>query len=103
MQLTTRGSIGNVLKRKAYTRALFCLETVGEAMERLMIAKFLKEANIDINSLFALQQLLQNCYRENFLKAKYDLEICNVFKKYMLFESNVRSGSFGKTATFCSA
>ena len=39
-----------------------------------------KNSSIDINSLFVLQQLLQNCCGENFSKAMEDLEICKFSK-----------------------
>ena len=84
VQLTPGGSIGNVLQRKAYIKALFCLKTICEDMGK---------------TLFALQQLLQNCCQEIFSKAMEDLEIRYVIKKYVLFENKVWSGSYGKTAT----
>ena len=40
VQLTTGGSVGNVLEGKSYAKALFCLKTVCKAMERLIIEKF---------------------------------------------------------------
>ena len=41
-QLVTSGSMKGVLTGKAYAKALFCLKAVCEAMERLLIERFLQ-------------------------------------------------------------
>ena len=40
-QLVTTGSLKGVLSGKAYTKSLFCLKTVCEAMERLLMERFI--------------------------------------------------------------
>lgn len=42
-QLVTSGCLKSVLSGKAYSKALFCLKTVCEAMERLMMEQFIQE------------------------------------------------------------
>ena len=41
--LVTGGCLPSVLKGKAYAKGLFCVKTVVEAMERLLMEKFLEE------------------------------------------------------------
>ena len=41
--LVTSGSINSVLSGKAYNKALFCLKTVVEALQRLLIDVFIEE------------------------------------------------------------
>ena len=40
-ELITSGCLASVLSGKAYAKALFCLKTVTEAMERLLIKRFM--------------------------------------------------------------
>ena len=50
-QLVTSGSLRSVLTGKAYSKSLFCLKTVCEAMERLLLEQFLKEENVPFGRL----------------------------------------------------
>ena len=47
-QLVTSGCLGSVLKGKAYAKALFCLKTVTEVMERLLMERFVEEENVKV-------------------------------------------------------
>ena len=42
-QLVTGGCLKNVLKGNAYSKALFCLQTVCKAIERLLMDRFIEE------------------------------------------------------------
>ena len=45
-QLVTSGCLKSVLSGKAYSKALFCLKTVCEALERLLMEQFIREESI---------------------------------------------------------
>ena len=57
--LVTSGYLGSVLKAKAYAKALFCLNKVSKAMERLLFERFVDEENIQVTKLHALLSLVQ--------------------------------------------
>ncbi|KAG1662734.1 hypothetical protein GQR58_020782 [Nymphon striatum] len=63
--LVTSGCLKSVLKGKVYAKALFCLKTVSEAMERLLIECFTEEENADVTNPVALLNAAQNCSRES--------------------------------------
>lgn len=54
VQLVTSGSLKGVLSGKAYAKSPFCLKTVYEAMERLLMERFTEEENITIDDPAAL-------------------------------------------------
>ena len=62
-QLVTTGSLKGVLSGKAYAKDLFCLKTVCEAMERLLMERFVEENNIRIDDPTALLTMTQTCNR----------------------------------------
>ena len=45
-ELVTSGCLKSVLSGKAYSKALFCLKTVCEALERLLMEQFIREESI---------------------------------------------------------
>ena len=99
-QLVTSGSLKGVLSGKAYAKSLFCLKTVCEAMERLLMEQFAEEENITITDPAALLDMTQSCYRENLDKALNASSTLSLIKKYQAYEEKVRQGHLGKTATF---
>jgi hypothetical protein len=64
-ELITSGCLSSVLRGKAYARALFCLKTVTEAMERLLIERFTEEEEAEIINPEALLNLVETCSRKN--------------------------------------
>ena len=50
---------------KAYAKALFCLKAVSEAMERLLIERFVEEQNVEVSNPVAPFDLVQTCSRDN--------------------------------------
>jgi len=58
--LVTSGCLVSVLKGKAYAKAIFCLKTVCEAMERLLIQRFIVGAKIEVTNPVTLLNLTQN-------------------------------------------
>lgn len=99
-QLVTSGCLSSVLKGKAYAKALFCLKTVSEAMERLLMETFFEEENIDCTTLPALRNLFQDCDRKNLDLSLQDLATTTVLENYVAYEEKVRNGHLGKTAQF---
>ncbi|KAK0148594.1 hypothetical protein N1851_011079 [Merluccius polli] len=99
-ELVTSGCLEGVLKGKAYAKALFCLKTVSEAMERLLLQRFIEEENVEITNPKALFDLVQTCSRENLDLAQKDPSTLDILKKYEAYENKVRAGHLGKTATF---
>ena len=99
-ELVTSGCLEGVLKGKAYAKALFCLKIVREAMERLLLQRFMEEENVEITNPKALFDLVQTCSRENLDLALKDPSTLDILKKYEAYENKVRAGHLGKTATF---
>ena len=98
--LVTSGCLKNVLSGKAYAKALFCLETVSEAMERLLMERFIEEESVKIDDPAAILNLVNLCCRHNTDAAVKDLSVLNIFQKCSEFEEKIRQGHLGKTATF---
>ena len=99
-QLVQSGSLKGVLSGKAYAKALFCLKTVSEAMERLLMERFVEEVHIPIDDPAALIEVTQACTREKLDQALKDQSTINLTKKYQAFQHDARLGSLGKTAAF---
>ena len=99
-ELVTSGCLKSVLKGKAYTKALFCLKTVSEAMERLLVERCVEEENIEVNNPVALINLVQTCSRETLHLALQDPSTLAILQKYVAYEDKVRKGHLGKTARF---
>lgn len=96
--LVTSGCLKNVLKGKAYAKALFCLKTVTEAMERLLFERFVDEE--EVTAPIALLNLVQNLNRENLDLTLQDRSTIALLEKYMAYKQRVRNGHLGKTARF---
>ena len=99
-QLVTNGCLKSVLSGKAYTKALFCLKTVCEAMERLMMEQFIQEENVQMNNPVAILNLVKSSNRENLNLALKDPSTNELIRKYREYEDKVNKGHLGKTATF---
>jgi len=98
--LITSGCLNSVLKGKAYAKALFCLKTVCEAMERLLIERFIEEEKVEVTNPVALLNLVQACSRETLDIVLQDPSTLTILEKYVTYEDKVRAGHLGKTATF---
>ncbi|EDO34946.1 predicted protein [Nematostella vectensis] len=85
---------------KAYAKALFCIKTVTEAMERLMFEKFIEDEEVDVTNPVILLNLVQECNHENLDHALQDPSTVTILEKYEAFQDKVRNGYLGKTATF---
>ena len=99
-ELITSGCLASVLSGKAYAKALFCLKTVTEAMERLLIERFIEEENVEVTNPKALLSLIQTCSRETLNITLQDPPTRTILEKYVAYEEKVRAGHLGKTATF---
>jgi hypothetical protein len=99
-QLVTSGCLSSVLRGKAYAKALFCLKTVSEAMERLLIERFIEDEKLEVTNPVALLNLVQTCSREILDHALQDQSTLTMLDKYAAYEDKVRAGHLGKTATF---
>ena len=99
--VVTSGCLKSVLRGKSYAKALFCLKTVTEAMEYLLIERFVADENVAITNPSALLNLLQTCDHENLQLALQDkMTLMTIFEQYAAFEDKVETGQLGKTATF---
>lgn len=99
-QLVTSGSMKGVLSGKAYAKGLFCLKTVCEAMERLLMERFCKEVNIDITHPEVLFDLMTSSNRDNLDAALADPSLSKLIDEYQSYETKVLNGHLGKTAAF---
>ena len=85
-QLVTSGCLKSVLSGKAYAKALFCLKTVCEAMERLIMEQFLVEESIQIDDPVAILQHVNYCNREHLDIELRDPSALEIIRKYRDFE-----------------
>ena len=99
-QLVTSGSLKGVLSGKAYAKSLFCLKTVCEAMERLLMEQFVEEENILIVDPTALLNMTQTCDREHLDEALNDPSTLTLIERYCTYEDKVRKGHLWKTTAF---
>ena len=99
-QLVTSGSLKGVLSGKAYAKSLFCLKTMCEAMERLLMEQFTMEEKISIDDPTALLNMTQSCNQQHLNKALEDPSTLTLIQKYHDYEGKVRKGHLGKTAAF---
>ncbi len=98
-KLVTSGCLKSVLSGKAYAKALHCLKTVCEALERLLLEVFIDEFDIQLSPK-ALIDLIQSCDRLNLDNTLKDTCTINIINQYIAFQDRVRKGLLGKTAAF---
>lgn len=98
--LVTSGSINSVLSGKAYNKALFCLKTVVEALQRLLIDVFIEERDYKLEEPASLVRLLVSPNRDLLESALCDSATTELIQAYLEFEDNVRQGHLGKTAVY---
>ena len=91
---------GSVLKGKAYSKALFCLKTVSEALERLLLERLNDEERVEIINPSTLLSLVQTCEQEIPALVLQDPSTLTILERYVIFEDKVHAGLLGKTATF---
>lgn len=97
-ELVTTGC--SVLRGKAYTKALFCLKTLSEAMELLLIERFSVEEKVAVTNNSALLILVHTCRRESLDIALQDPSTLAILEKYVAYEDKVCAGHLSKTAIF---
>lgn len=98
--LLTSGSLNIVLRGKAYSKSLFCLKTVTEAMERLLFERFVEEEIVQVHNSMALLNLVRECNRDSLNTALQDPPTLAILQKYIDYQEEVRNGHLGKTAKF---
>ena len=101
--LTTSGCLKGVLNGKAYSKSLWCLKVVSEALERLLLAAYIAQRDESAHSSTntdAMDALITLCNEDNLAAALQDHTIDEYLVDYMAFQETVRNGELGKTATF---
>ena len=98
-KLATSGCLKSVLSGKAYSKALFCLKTVCEALERLLLEQFIEEENVQIKPE-ALLDMIKTCEREKLDLTLKDPTTLIIIRQYLDYQGKVRKGHLGKTAVF---
>ena len=88
------------MKGKACAKALICLRTVSEAMQRLLFERFAEEENAEVYNPMGPLNLVQICNRENLDLALSDPNTLTILERYTSYRNLVRNGQFGKTARF---
>ena len=100
-KLVTSGTLVSFLSGKAYSKTLFNLKAVVEALEQLLFEVFAEENNIEIRPE-ALLDLLNACSssscREQLDKTLQDESVTHIINKYEEFQTKVQDGHIGKTA-----
>ena len=102
-KLVTSGTLVSVLSGKAYSKALFNLKAVVEALERLLFEFFVKEKDNEIRPE-ALLNLINACSssscREQLDKTLQKESVIHITNKYEEFQKKVPDGHLGKMAQF---
>lgn len=96
----TTGCLKGVLSGKSYAKSLFCLKTVCEGLERLLIEQFLIQENINLENPGALLDLTVSANQETLHNALQDSTTQDLIEQYRRFEEKVRNGFLGKTGAF---
>ena len=99
-QLVTIGSLKGVLSGKSYAKSLFCFKTVCEAMERLLLERFVEDECVESMNPSELLNITQTCTADQLDKTLKDSSTLRVLDEYHEFEDKVRKGYLGKTASF---
>lgn len=97
--LATSGCLKNILSGKSYSKALFSLRAVTEALERLLINVFLEEEKPDIPHE-TLINLIHCCTCENLDSTLKNPSLLNLIYQYKQYQDKVRKGHLGKTGMF---
>ena len=98
-QLVTSGCLKHVLSGKAFAKALFCLNSTVEALERLLLEVYCEQDDMQIQHS-ALLTMIKCCTKESLDQVLADQSTGEMLKSYLQFQDDVRKGSLGKTAQF---
>ena len=82
-KLATSGCLTSILKGKAYAKAMFALKSVTEALQRLLLEKFIEEEGVDLDNPPALLKMMQECDRTNLNAACNDPCTKQVIARYL--------------------
>ena len=85
-----------LLESKTYAKAIFALKSVSEAMQRLLMEKFIEEMLIETGNPEALINLVKDCTRDKLDLVIQDPSTQALLKKYLEYEEMVRKGHLGK-------
>ena len=78
-----------------------CLKTVSNAMERLMIERFIEEEDTNIKMQpEVILNIVITCSCDTLNVSLQDHSMLNTLQKYREFEDKVRKNHLGKTAAF---
>ncbi|KAK3106630.1 hypothetical protein FSP39_024006 [Pinctada imbricata] len=96
------GSVERVLLGKHYNRALRVHRIILEALERLLIKRYIEQEETDISNDFRvlLEDLASSPCKENLLKVETSATCQDHFDQYSKYRDSVREGALGKTAQF---
>jgi len=90
-----------VLSGKAFTKSLFCLKSVAEALERLLVEVFFEENQISTSDTPEhFNNIALGCTSATLNGALADKSTTSLIQQYMDFQDSVRKGHLGKTAQF---
>ena len=102
--LVTSGCFKGVMSGKHYSKSLYCLKVVSEAMERLLIKRFIEEMHtIDENDeerAELMVRLINAVTEENLNLLLSNPSITAYVNEYKEFQHKVREGLLGKTGVF---
>ena len=99
-QLVTSGSLKGVLSGKAYNKSLFCLKTVCEVIENLLLERFTEEENVTVSDPATLLNMTESCSRQHLNETLSDPSTVTLLEKYHAYEEKVLNGQPGQTAAF---
>ena len=98
-ELVTSGCLGSVLSGKAFSKALFCLKTVSEALESMLFEKFLEDEGVELTNPITFLNLVQYVSRENLEDSMHDASVDLIIEQYSAYEQKVRDGVSHNTKT----
>ncbi|KAK3084587.1 hypothetical protein FSP39_015968 [Pinctada imbricata] len=102
--LVTSGCLNGVTSGKSYSKSLWCLKTVSEALERILFTTFYDRlpdnSPLKTTSSATIDALIRSCTADLLSAALGDKEVVKLLEEYTAFQDEVRSGLLGKTAQF---
>ena len=97
--LTEKGCLKHILSGKAFAKAIFCLKTTVESLDRLLFDVFVEQANTEICPQALLDTIL-TWNRQSIDSALNDESTDRLIQVYAEFQEQVPQGYLGKTSRF---
>ena len=94
-------SINGILSATLYSKSLYTIKVLAEALERLLLDIFVAQNEVIYNEIKdSLKKFASDLKKTSPAAMLNNSKVVEVFAKYEEFKQDVRNGSLGKTAVF---